>query len=298
MALHERIINKDNMVMAINVKPRGWGKYYGFTLDNNHKYLLGDFTVTHNTSLVKEGISKILNREFAFVPLGGATDSSYLEGHSYTYEGSTWGKIVDILIHSKSMNPIIYFDELDKISETPKGEEIIGILTHLTDTTQNSQFHDKYFAEIDFDLSKCLFIFSYNDPLKVNPILLDRMYKIKTSGYQVKDKIVIAQQYLIPKIRYEVNFKEGDIIILDATLTYIIDNYTDKEDGVRNLKRCIEIIYKKLNLYRLVKPGTTLFDKEQALVVEFPFTVTNDVVNNLIKKDESSLNRAAINMYL
>ena len=298
MAKTERVINKDSMIMGITVEPRGWGKYYGFELDNNHKYLLGDFTVTHNTSLVKEGISKILNREFAFIPLGGATDSSYLEGHSYTYEGSTWGKIVDILIRSKSMNPVIYFDELDKISETPKGEEIIGILTHLTDTTQNSQFHDKYFAEIDFDLSKCLFIFSYNDPLKVNPILLDRMYKIKTTGYQVKDKIVIAKQYLIPKIRYEVNFKEGDITIPDATLNYIIDNYTEKEDGVRNLKRCIEIIYKKLNLYRLVKPGTTLFEKDNILVVEFPFTVTNDIVNNLIKKDESGLNKAAINMYL
>jgi ATP-dependent Lon protease len=253
---------------------------------------------TGKTSLVKEGISKILNREFAFVPLGGATDSSYLEGHSYTYEGSTWGKIVDILIRSKSMNPVIYFDELDKISETPKGEEIIGILTHLTDTSQNSQFHDKYFAEIDFDLSKCLFIFSYNDPMKVNPILLDRMYKIKTMGYPIKDKIVIAKQYLIPRIRYEVNFKEGDIIIPDATLNYIIENYTEKEDGVRNLKRCIEIVYKKLNLYRLVKPGTTLFDKENTLSVEFPFTVTCDIINNLIKKDDTGLGKASINMYL
>lgn len=295
---NERVINKDSMVMGITIEPRGWGKYYGFELDKNHKYLLGDFTITHNTSLVKEGISKILNREFAFIPLGGATDSSYLEGHSYTYEGSTWGKIVDILIRSKSMNPVIYFDELDKISETPKGEEIIGILTHLTDTSQNSQFHDKYFAEIDFDLSKCLFIFSYNDPLKVNPILMDRMYKIKTSSYLVKEKIVIANQYLIPKIRYEVNFKEGDIIIPDTTLNYIIENYTDKECGVRNLKRCIEIIYKKLNLYRLVKPGTTLFEKENTLVVEFPFHVTTDVVNNLIKKDDNGMSKSAINMYL
>ena len=298
MAKNERVINKDSMVMGITIEPRGWGKYYGFELDKNHKYLLGDFTITHNTSLVKEGISKILNREFAFIPLGGATDSSYLEGHSYTYEGSMWGKIVDILIRSKSMNPVIYFDELDKISETPKGEEIIGILTHLTDTSQNSQFHDKYFAEIDFDLSKCLFIFSYNDPLKVNPILMDRMYKIKTSSYLVKEKIVIANQYLIPKIRYEVNFKEGDIVIPDTTLNYIIDNYTDKESGVRNLKRCIEIIYKKLNLYRLVKPGTTLFEKENTLVVEFPFHVTTEVVNNLIKKDDNGMSKSAINMYL
>ena len=298
MAKNERMINKDSMVMGITIEPRGWGKYYGFELDKNHKYLLGDFTITHNTSLVKDGISKILNREFAFIPLGGATDSSYLEGHSYTYEGSTWGKIVDILIRSKSMNPVIYFDELDKISETPKGEEIIGILTHLTDTSQNSQFHDKYFAEIDFDLSKCLFIFSYNDPMKVNPILMDRMYKIKTSSYSGKEKIVIANQYLIPKIRYEVNFKEGDIVIPDATLNYVIENYTDKECGVRNLKRCIEIIYKKLNLYRLVKPGTSLFEKENALAVEFPFHVTNDIVNNLIKKDDNGMSKSAINMYL
>ena len=98
---------------------------------------------TGKTTLVKEGISKILNRPFAFIALGGATDSSFLEGHSYTYEGSTWGKIVQILIDSKCMNPVIYFDELDKISDTPRGEEIAGILTHLTDTSQNTQFHER-----------------------------------------------------------------------------------------------------------------------------------------------------------
>ena len=105
---------------------------------------------TGKTTLVKEGISKVLNRPFTFIALGGATDSSFLEGHSYTYEGSSWGKIVDILIQSKCMNPVIYFDELDKISDTPKGEEIVGILTHLTDITQNPQYHDKYFSGIDF----------------------------------------------------------------------------------------------------------------------------------------------------
>ena len=100
---------------------------------------------TGKTTLIKEGISKILNRPFSFIALGGATDSSFLEGHSYTYEGSMWGKIVDIIINKKCMNPVFYFDELDKVSNTPKGEEIIGILTHLTDTSQNSEFHDKYF---------------------------------------------------------------------------------------------------------------------------------------------------------
>ena len=106
---------------------------------------------TGKTTLVKEGISQILGREFAFIALGGNGDSSYLEGHSYTYEGSNWGKIVQILMDCKSMNPVIYFDELDKVSDTPRGEEIIGILTHLTDLSQNTQFHDKYFSEISFD---------------------------------------------------------------------------------------------------------------------------------------------------
>jgi ATP-dependent Lon protease len=244
---------------------------------------------TGKTSLVKEGISKILNRPFAFIALGGATDSSFLEGHGYTYEGSTWGKIVQILIDSKCMNPVIYFDELDKISDTPRGEEIAGILTHLTDTTQNSQFHDKYFAEIDFDLSKCLFIFSYNDENKVNPILKDRMYRIKTKGYISKEKTIIANNYLLPRIREQVRFNNEDIIIPNDVVTHIIDTHCNKEDGVRNLKRCLEIIYTKLNLYRLMKPGSNLFEGEMSLTVEFPFNVTKDIVDKLIKREDDSL---------
>ena len=241
---------------------------------------------TGKTTLVKEGISKILNRPFAFIALGGATDSSFLEGHSYTYEGSTWGKIVQILVDSKCMNPVIYFDELDKISDTPKGEEIAGILTHLTDTSQNSQYHDKYFAEVDFDLSKCLFIFSYNDESKVNPILRDRMYRIHTKGYDKKQKTIISNNHLLPKIREQVKFSESDIIIPDETLHYIMENHCNKEDGVRNMKRCLEIIYTKLNLYRLMKPGTNLFEESMTLKVEFPFKVTTDIVDKLITKEK------------
>ena len=252
---------------------------------------------TGKTSLVKEGVSKILNRPFAFIALGGATDSSFLEGHGYTYEGSMWGKIVQILIDSKCMNPVIYFDELDKISETPRGDEIVGILTHLTDTSQNSQFHDKYFADIDFDLSKCLFIFSYNDETKVNPILRDRMYRIKTKGYSGKEKTVIANQYLLPKIREQVKFNDGDIIIPDDVLAYINDTHCHKEDGVRNMKRSLEIIHTKLNLYRLMRPGSNLFENEMSVVAEFPFKVTKDIVDKLIKKEEQNMS-AMYSMYV
>jgi len=181
------------------------------------------------------------------------------------------------------MNPVIYFDELDKISGTPKGEEIANILTHLTDSSQNTQFHDKYFSDVDFDLSKCLFIFSYNDETKINPILRDRMYKIKTSGYNMKEKVIIANQYLLPRIREQVKFDDASITIPDESLQYIVDMHCCKEDGVRNLKRCLEIIYSKLNLYRLMKPGTNLFEQEISLKVEFPFVVSKDMVDKIVK---------------
>jgi ATP-dependent Lon protease len=254
---------------------------------------------TGKTSLIKEGISKILGREFTFIALGGAGDSSFLEGHSYTYEGSTWGRIVQILIDSKCMNPVIYFDELDKVSDTPRGEEIIGILTHLTDTSQNSQFHDKYFSEIDFDLSKCLFIFSYNDESKVSSILRDRMYRIQTKGYESKEKVVIARDYLLPKIREQVSFKEGEVIIPDDTIQYIVGNsaLTKEESGVRNLKRCLEIVHTKLNLFRLVKPDSELFGKDMEMKVTFPYTVTRKDVDTLIKNEEKQ-NQSLLSMYI
>tara|TARA_B100000424_G_scaffold10139_1_gene7604 strand:- start:975 stop:3185 length:2211 start_codon:yes stop_codon:yes gene_type:complete len=254
---------------------------------------------TGKTTLVKEGISKILGREFSFIALGGNSDSSFLEGHSYTYEGSTWGKIVQILIDSNCMNPVIYFDELDKVSDTAKGEEIIGILTHLTDTTQNSQFHDKYFSEVDFDLSKCLFIFSYNDESKVNPILRDRMYRIQTKGYDSKEKLVIARKHLLPTIREQVNFKEEDIIIPDETINYInsSEHLTNKEQGVRNLKRCLEIIYTKLNLFRLTKKETKLFEKDMNLDITFPVTVTQKMLDTFIKNDDN-INQSLLAMYI
>ena len=253
---------------------------------------------TGKTSIVKEGISKILGREFAFIALGGCGDGSFLEGHSYTYEGSMWGKIVQILMDCKSMNPIIYFDELDKVSDTPRGQEIIGILTHLTDTSQNSEFHDKYFSEVSLDLSKCLFIFSYNDENAVNPILKDRMYRIQTKGYESKEKITIARDYLLPKIREQVNFSEDDIVIPDETLKYIIStpHLTKNESGVRNLKRCLEIIYTKLNLYRLVKSDNAMFEKDLGVKVQFPITITRKEIDVFIKNNET-LNPSMLAMY-
>ena len=215
------------------------------------------------TTLVKEGICKAMKRPFAFVALGGMQDSSFMMGHEYTYEGSKPGRIIEILGESGCMNPVIYFDELDKISKTQKGEEIENFLCHLTDTSQNSDFHDKYMSGINFDLSRATFIFSYNDPKAVNPILLDRIYKIKTDGFTEKSKMSICKDYLLPKILEECNFTRGDIIFTDDAIRRIIQQYTDTEKGVRNLKRAVETIVAKINVLRYMYPDESKIVEEK-----------------------------------
>jgi len=221
---------------------------------------------TGKTTLIKHGISKILKRPFAFITLGGSSDGAFLEGHSFTYEGSTYGKIVDILIQSKVSNPVIFFDELDKVSQSDKGDEIIGILTHLIDSTQNSQFHDKYFSEIDFDLSKCLFVFSYNHEDQVNSILKDRMTTIEIPGYNKEDKVCIARDYLIPEMEKEYCMK---ISWTDSLIEAVVEK-TQKESGVRNLKRSLDTIYSKLNLVRIMSPDKPCAVTKETLEEWFP----------------------------
>lgn len=204
---------------------------------------------TGKTSLIKDALGTILNRPVHMIALAGNTDSSYLEGHSYTYEGSLWGQIADILMRSKCMNPVIIFDELDKVSKTQKGDEIIGILTHITDSTQNKNFQDKYFAGVNIDLSRVLFVFTLNDKSAVNSVLLDRLRIINTKGYSKKEKRTIGEDYLLPKILKEYNIK--NLKITNDAWDYIL-NERD-EPGVRNLKRDLETIVSRLNIYRLTK---------------------------------------------
>jgi len=238
---------------------------------------------TGKTSLIKDGVAKALERPFHFITLGGATDASFLDGHSYTYEGSTWGKIADVLMQSKCMNPIIYFDELDKVSETPKGDEINNLLIHLTDGSQNDRFQDKYFTGIDFDLSRCLFIFSHNNNEKVNPILRDRMYNIKVNGFSMKEKQLIAENYLINAALKDAGLHEK-VSIGKEILQHIIENFTGGEAGVRELKRCIQTIISKLNLLRFYNnPKQVPFSiKDFAL----PFTIKKEHVELFLKKKD------------
>lgn len=233
------------------------------------------------TSIAKNGISKALCRPFEFFSLGGSSDISNFIGHSYTYEGSICGRIVESLMHSKCMNPIMYFDELDKISGTPHGEEVSNMLIHLIDRTQNSQFHDRYFSGIDFDLSKCLFVFSFNEIQYINPILKDRMQIIECSGYTIKEKQVILHDYVWPDLLERLEFKKDDILLTTDSSNYLISEYSSKEEGIRNLIRSAEMLITRLNMLRIADEETMkVYDFY--ISVEFPLQLNVQYIKKLL----------------
>ena len=233
------------------------------------------------TTLAKKGLSNCLidengnSRPFAMIQMGGDSNGSSLHGHNYTYVGSTWGGIVQILIDKKCMNPIILIDELDKISKTEHGREIVGILTHMLDPTQNDCFQDKYFSGIDMDLSKALFILSYNDVESIDKILLDRIHRVKFSSLSLDDKLVIAKTHMLPEV-YKKMGLEGMINMGDDVLEFIIDEYTS-EPGVRKFKEILFEIIGEINL-DVLKNSQEMF--------EYPINITISDIKNKYFKDK------------
>ena len=233
------------------------------------------------TSLAKRGLSDCLkddkgvSRPFSMIQMGGDSNGSTLHGHNYTYVGSTWGSIVQIIIDKKCMNPIIFIDEVDKISRTENGKEIVGILTHLLDPAQNDCFQDKYFTGIDLDLSKALFILSYNDASAIDKILLDRVHRIKFESLSLEDKLIISKTHILPEV-YKKMGLEDMIKFDDEVLKFIIDEYTC-ESGVRKLKEILFEIVGEINL-DVLKNNNKEYD--------FPILITISDIKNKYFKDK------------
>ncbi len=235
------------------------------------------------TSIIKNGIAKALGWPFQFISLGGDSDASTYTGHQLVYESSHCGKIVNSLITSKSMSTVLMFDEVDKISQTPKGEEVMNLLIHLTDPVQNADFEDKYLAGVPIDLSKVMFVFSANDISKIDKVLLDRMMIVDLKGYDIKQKTTIAEQYLLPAALKDVNLTEK-VSISKEILTSIIEEYASEEKGVRELKRCIEQITQKINMLRMFNsPDLPFYIKDFTL----PFIVKKEHIKLFLKKKEN-----------
>lgn len=199
------------------------------------------------TKLIRKGLARALGRPFFQINFGGLTDAAVLLGHDSTYIGAKYGKIAQILIQAQCMNPIIYLDEVDKIGEdSGKTSAIHGVLTHLLDEEQNAQIEDHYFQGIDLDLSRVLFVVSYNDDSKINSIVRDRLKVFRFEAPSPQDKMVIARRYLIPEFAGAIGLGESQFVLPDDVLDYLIKHHSS-EPGVRRLKRLIETLLQKIN---------------------------------------------------
>ena len=248
------------------------------------------------TAIIRKGFAEALNRPMVCLSMGGVRDSSFFLGHDYTYIGSKYGCLAQSLIKLNCMNGIIFLDEIDKVSDTSEGHEIQNLLLHITDPMQNHAFQDKYFAGLDLDLSKIIFVFSYNHEKMIDPVLRDRIYTIKVPDPTLSEKIVIAQKYLLKDIEVNVGFKAGDIVITSEVVESIVRTYCKGQQGVRGLKKCLENLLLKVNTARYLQDDKKYkcFQKK----LEFPFTITQSVADELLVECKPAEDKYLSSMYI
>lgn len=246
---------------------------------------------TGKTSIIRNGVSKVLNRPFQQINMGGISDADYLIGHDSTYVGSKPGMIVQSLINSKVMNPVIFMDEIDKISKTEKGDDIQSVLIHLTDPIQNTDFQDKYFSGLNIDISKVLFIFSCNDESKISPILKDRLNIIRVKEPTVNDKAVIGKKYLLKELIPNIGLSDVDID--EEDVKYIINKYCKEDVGLRTLKKCIETILMKINT-----ASYTPSKYKSLKGLSFPLKINTKIIDEVLVKKEDKHSEFMNSMFL
>ncbi len=196
-------------------------------------------------------LSNVLGLPMKVISLGGIKDSSFFIGHGYVYVESGPGKILQNIIDAKVSNPIIYFDELDKISETDSGKDIYSFLSYLTDSTQNSEFTDHYFYGMKFDLSKVFYVFTFNDINKVDKVLLDRLNVIHVGAPSEEEMVHILQKYCVPDILQNTGIQHKVFFTTEQVQTVITMSKTSVDatvsSGIRESFRILEKIILSVN---------------------------------------------------
>ena len=217
------------------------------------------------TSLGKS-IATALGRQFIRMSLGGLHDESEIRGHRKTYIGAMPGRILQSIKKAKSSNPVFILDEIDKLGKDFRGDPSSALLEVL-DPEQNSTFHDNY-LDLDYDLSRVLFIATANSLSSIQPALLDRMEIIDVSGYSLEEKIEISKRHLVPKQIKEHGLKVNDVSLSSALIQFIIQKYT-RESGVRTLDRTLagvmRSVAKKVAMDETYNPKLTEQDVIEAL---------------------------------
>ena len=196
---------------------------------------------TGKTSIARS-VARALDKEYVRICLGGVRDEAEIRGHRRTYVGALPGRFVEGLKKAKVRNPLMLLDEIDKVSADRQGDPSSALLEVL-DPEQNTSFHDN-FLDVDYDLSKVLFIATANNLNTIPGPLLDRMELIEVSGYITEEKIEIARKHLVPKELEATGLKKTDIKLHKDTLEAIIESYT-RESGVRELEKKIGKILRK-----------------------------------------------------
>lgn len=200
------------------------------------------------TSIAKS-IARALNREYYRFSVGGMSDVAEIKGHRRTYVGAMPGKLVQCLKRTKTENPLVLIDEVDKMGHGYQGDPSAALL-ELLDPEQNSNFLDHY-LDVPIDLSRVLFICTANYTNSIPEPLKDRMEMIEVRGYTDEEKLAIAQRYLVPASRETTGLKEDNILITDDALKEMISTHC-KEEGVRNLQKHIERVMRK-TAYKIVE---------------------------------------------
>lgn len=234
------------------------------------------------TRLIKKGIAEALNLPMHTINFAGMTDVHALVGHDVTYVSSRFGRIAQILIESSCENPIIYCDELDKVAESggggsngrSKSSDIYGVLTHLLDDEQCHEFYDEYFHGVKLNLSRAIFIASFNDESLIDPILLDRIKVVHLDPPKEDTKVVIVQEHMLPEIMNQLNLSNENVEFPLDIVQYIIKNKVPKEPGCRRLKQSLQHILFRVN--------TLLLTSEEKKIV-----VTKELVDSLLKQQSS-----------
>lgn len=261
----------------IKIEPLQPDNYYGFTIDGNERFLLGNYAVVHNTRLAK-GLSKALGLPIRTINLGSVNDVSYFTGHGFTYVESEPGRIVQIMNETQSKNCIIYFDELDKIHQTDKGLAINGFLTHLIDPSQSKSFQDVYLAGIELDLSQVFFVFSFNDETLVEKTVRDRLKVIHIQDPSIEEKTNIAEKFIIPEICQNINYQ----VEFDRKLIKRIVLSQHENHGLRCIKRILEEIIYKLNVIRLLN-----VDERKRLSYYDDSATVGQLIDQVIRESKS-----------